>query len=124
MPKLHNFYPKGLWMVTHFWSDMAVNTVPLNKVYLSYSKQIVRVCFLLFLQSTPQLKRKRFFRINFNSLAMPSLNEALCYHSHEHLDAIKDEFYTFNYFTLSSLHSIPASFNVLPETTDDNFTVH
>ena len=49
--------------------------------------------------------------------------ELLCYHSFQHLDPIMDEYFTFIDTTLSSLHSFPETSTVLPETTDDNFTV-
>ena len=123
MPKCHKFYPNCQWTVTQFWSDMALNTVFLTKVYWSYSTNIVRVCFTPLLQTTfkRDLKRKQNFQIKFNSPARASRYEVFCYHSLEHLDPIMDEFITYIHTILSSSQFFPATSAVLPETTDDNF---
>ena len=107
MPKCHKFYPKCLWTVTHFWSDLALDTILLTQVFWSYSTQIVRVCFTPLLQSTIRrdLKRKRNFQINFSSPAMTRLYELLCYHYLEHLDPKMHEFLPFIHTTRSPLHS-------------------
>ena len=95
----------------------------LTKVYWSYSTHIVRVCCAPLLKPTLKrdLKRKSKFQINFNSPAMASLYELLCYHSLEHLDPNMDEFLTFIHSTLSSPYSFPATSTVLPEAPDGNF---
>ena len=80
------------------------------------------MCFTPLLTPTLKrdLKRKSNVQINFNSPAMASLYELLCYHSVEHLDPIMDEFLTFIHPTLSSPYSFPAISTVLPEATDGN----
>ena len=110
MPKCHKFYPNCQWLVTHCWPDLALDIVFLTKVYWSYSTRIVRVCFTPLLQPTLKrdLKRKRNVQITFNSSAMDSLHELLCYHSLEDFDPIMDEFLTFIQVTLSSLYSSSA----------------
>ena len=125
MLKCHKFYPNCNWTVTKFWSDLALDTVLLTKVYWSCLTLFARVCFSALLQSTLpwDLKRKRNFQINFSSPAMASLYKLLCYLSLEHLDPAMDEFLTFIHETLSSLHSFPETSTVLPVTTDDNFNV-
>ena len=123
MPKCHKFYPNCQWTVTQFWPDLALNTVLLTKVYWSYSTNIVRVCFTPLLQTTFQqaFKHKQNFQIKFNSPAMASLYEVLCYHSLEHSDAIMDEFITYIQTILSPFLFFPETSAVLPDTTDDNF---
>ena len=67
MPKSHKFYPNCQWTVTHFWPNLALDTVHLTKVYWSYSTHIVRVCFTPPLKPTFKwdLKRKNNVQINF-----------------------------------------------------------
>ena len=65
-------------------------------------------------------KRENNVQINFNSFAIASLYELLCYYSLEHFDSNKDEFHTFNYSTLSSPYSSRAISTVLPEAKDGN----
>ena len=121
MPNCHQIDRNCQGTVTHFCSILALDTVFLTKVYWSYSTRIYRVCFTPLLESTLQrdLKRKRNFQINFNSLAMARLYELLCYHSFEQLDPMLDEFVIFIHTTLSSLYFFPATSTVLPETTND-----
>ena len=123
MPKCHKFYPNGQWRVTNCWPNLALDTLFLTKVYWSYSTHIVRVCFTPVLKPTLKrdLTRKSNVRINFNSPAMPSLYELLCYYSIEHFDPIMDEFLTFILSTLSSPYSSPPISTLLPEATDGNF---
>ena len=123
MPKCHKFYPNCQWTVTQFWPDQALDTVLVTKVYWSYSTHIVGVCLTPLLKPTltRDLKCKIEVQINFNSPAMASLYELLCYYSLEHFDPIMDEFLTFIHSTLSSPSSSPATSTVLPEATDDNF---
>ena len=123
MPKCHNFYPNCQWTVTHCWPNLGLDTVLSAKVYWSYSTHIVRVCFTTPLEPTLEryLKSKTNVQINFNSPAMTSLYELLCYHSLEHFDLFTDEFLTFIQSTLSPLYSSPAISIVLPEATDGNF---
>ena len=120
MPKCHKFYPNCQWMVTHCWPDLALDIVFLTKVYWNYSTRIVRVCFTPILQPTLErdLKRKINVQITFNSSAMDSLYEVLCYHSLENFDPIMDEFLTFIHSSRSSLSS--AIFTALPEPADDH----
>ena len=124
MPKCHKFYPKCQWTVTHCWPNLTLDTVLLTKVYWSYSTRIVRVCFTPLLQPTLKWdpKRKRNVQIPFNSSAMASLYELLCYHSLENFDPIMDEFLTFIHFTLPSLCSSLAIPTVLPEAADYHFS--
>ena len=105
MPKSHKFYPNCQWTVTHCWPDLALDIIFLTKVYWSFSTRIVRVCFTALLQPTLKrdLKRKSIVQITFNSSAMDSLYELLCYHSLEDFDPFMDEFLTFIQVTLSSL---------------------
>ena len=123
MPKSHKFYPNCQWTVTHCWPNQALDTVPLTNVYWSYSTHIVRVCFTPLLKPTlnRDLKRKSNVQVNFNSPAMASLYELLCYYFLEHFDPIMEEFLTFIQSTLSSLYSSPAISTVPPEATDCNF---
>ena len=123
MPKCHIFYPNYQWTVTYCWPNLALDTVLLTKVYWSYSTSIIRVCFAHLLPHTlkKDLKRKRNFQTNVNSLAMASLYELLCYHSLENFDPIMDEFLTFIHSTLSSLYSSSANSTVLPEATEGKF---
>ena len=125
MPKCHKFYPNCQWTVTHCWPNLTLDTVLLTKVYWSYSTHIVRVCFTLLLKPTfkRDLKRKSNVQITFNSTAMTSLYELLCYHSFEDFDPIMEEFLTFIHFTLSSPSSSSAISTVLPEATDCHFIV-
>ena len=122
MPNCHKFYPNCQWTVTHFWPDLALETVLLTKIYWSYTTHIIRVCFTPLLKPTLEqdLKRKSNVHVNFNSPAMASLYELLCYHSIEYLDPIMDEFLTFIHPTQSSPYPFPAISTVLPEATDDN----
>ena len=101
MPKCHKFYSNCQWTVSHCWPDLALDIVFLTKVYWSYSTRIVRVCFTPLLQPTLKrdLKRKSNVQITFNSSAMDSLYEILCYHSFDNSDPIMDEFLTFIHFT-------------------------
>ena len=124
MPKCHKFYPNCQWKVTHCWPDVALDIVFLTKVYWSYSTRIVRVCFTLILQPTLKrdLKRKSNVQITFNSSAMDSLYELLCYQSLEDFDPIMVEFLTFIQVTLSSLYSSSAVSTVIPEETDCHFS--
>ena len=123
MPKCLKFYPNCQWTVTHCWPDLALDIVFLTKVYWSYSTRIVRVCFTPLL--TPTLKRdikcKSNFQTTFDSPAMASPYELLCFHSLEDFDPIMDEFLTFVRFTLSSFYSSSAISTVLPEATDCHF---
>ena len=123
MPKCHEFYPNCQWTVTHCWPNLTLDTVLLTKVYWSYSTHIVRVCFTPLLKPTLKrdLKRKSNVQITFDSLAITSLYELLCYHSLEDVDPIMDEFLTFIHPTLSSLYSSSATLSVLPEATDCHF---
>ena len=120
MPKCHKFYPNCQWTVTHCWPNLTLDTVLLTKVYWSYSTHIVRVFFTPLLKPTLKrdLKRKSIIQITFNSPAMASLYELLCYHSLEDFDPFMDEFLTFIQFTQSSLYSSSAIPTVLPEATD------
>ena len=92
-------------------------------MYWSYSTHIVRVCVTPLLKPTLKrdLKRKSNVQITFNSPAMASLSELLCYHSLEDFDPIMDEFLTFFHFTLSSLYSSSKISTVLPEATGCRF---
>ena len=123
MPKKYKFYPDCLCSVTHCWTNLALDTVLLKKVYWNYSTHIVRVYFIPLLKPTAKrdLKRKSKAQINFNSPAMASLYEILCYHSLEHLDPLMDEFLTFIHSTQSPLYSFLANSTVLPEAADSNF---
>ena len=123
MPKCHKFYPNCQWTVTHCWPNLTLDTVLLTKVYWSYSTHIVHVCFTPLLKPTliRDLKRKSIIQITFNSPAMASLYEVLCYHSLEDFDPIMDEFLTFIHFTQSSLFSSSAISTVLPGATDCHF---
>ena len=123
MPKCRKFYPNCQWTVTHCWPDLALDTVLLTKVYWSYLTHIVRVCFTPLFKPTLNwdLKRKTKVQINFNSSALASLYELLCYYSLQHFDPFMDEFLTFIHSTLSSPYSSPAISTVLPEATDGNF---
>ena len=82
MTKFHKFYPNCHWTVTHCWPNLTLDTVLLTKVYWSYSTHVVRVCFTPLLQPTLKrdLKRTSKVQITFNSPAMASLHELLCYH--------------------------------------------
>ena len=124
MPKCHEFYPNCQWTVTHRWPDLALDIVFLTKVYWSYSTRIFRVCFTSLLQPTLKrdLKRQSNVQITFNSSAMDSLYELLCYHSLEDFDPYMDEFLTFIQVTLSSLYSSSAVSTVIPEATDCHFS--
>ena len=124
MPKCHKFYPNCQWTVTHCWPGLALDIVFLTKVYWSYSTRIVRVCFTPLLQPTLKrdLKRKSNVQTTFNSSAMDSLSELLCYHSLEDFGPIMDEFLTFIQVTLSSLYSSSALSTVIPEATDCHFS--
>ena len=119
MPKCHKFYPNCQWMVTHCWPNLTLDTVLLTKVYWSYSTHIVRVCFTPLIEPTlkQDLKRKSNVQITFNSSAMASLYELLCYQSLENFDPIMDEFLTFIHSSRSSLSS--AISTALPEPADD-----
>ena len=123
MPKCHKFYPNCQWTVTHCWPNLTFDTVLLTKVYWSYSTHIVRVCFTPLLKPTfkRDLKRRSNVQISFNSPAMASLYELLCYLSLENLDPIMDKFLTFIHFTLPSLYSFSELPTVLPETADGNY---
>ena len=66
------------------------------------------------------LKRENKVQIKFNSAAIASLYELLCYYSLEHFDPNMDEYHTFIYSTLSSPYSSPAISTVLPEAEDGN----
>ena len=123
MPKCHKFYPNCQWTVTHCWPNLTLDTVLLTKVYWRYSTHIVRVCFTPLLKPTLKrdLRRKSNNQITFNSSAMASLYELLCYHSLEDFDPIMDEFLTFVHFTHSSLFSSSTISTVLPEATDCHF---
>ena len=123
MPKCHKFYPNCQWTVTHCWPNLIFDTVLLTKVYWSYSTNIVRVCFTPLLKPTfkRDLKRRSNVQISFNSPAMASLYELLCYLSLENLDPIMDEFLTFIHFTLPSLYSFSEIPTALPETADGNY---
>ena len=120
MPKCHKFYPNCQWTVTHCWATLTLARVLLTKVYWSHSTHIVRVCFTPLLKPTFErdLKRKSNVQITFDSSAMASLYEFLCYHSLEDFDPIMDEFLAFFHPTLSSLYSSSATLSVLPEATD------
>ena len=124
MPKCHKFYPNCQWTVTHCWPDLALDIVFLTKVYWSCSRCIVRVCFTPLLQPTLKrdLKCKSNVQITFNSSAMDSPYELLCYHSLEDFDPIMDEFLTVIQVTPSSLYSSSAVSTVIPETTDCHFS--
>ena len=124
MPKCHKFYPNRQWTVTHYWPDLALDIVFLTKVYWSYSTRIFRVYFTPLLQPTLKrdLKRKSNVQITFNSSAMDSLCELLCYHSVEDFDPVMDEFLTFIQVTLSSLYSSSAVSTVIPEATGCHFS--
>ena len=124
MPKCHNFYPNCQWTVTHCWPYLAMDIVILTKVYWSYSTRFVRVCFTPLLQPKLKrdLKRKSNVQITFNSSAMDSPYELLCYHSLEDFDPIMDEFLTFIQVTLSSLYSSSPVSTVIPEATDCHFS--
>ena len=123
MPKCHKFYPNSQWTVTHCWPNLTLDTMLLTKVYWSYSTYIVLVCFTPLLKPTLKrdLKRKSIVQITFNSPAMASLYELLCYHSHEDFYPIMDDFLTFLHFTLSAPYSSSAISTVLPEATDCHF---
>ena len=120
MPKCHKFHPICQWTVTHFCPNLTHDAVLLSEVYWSYSTHIVRVCFTPLLKPTLKrdLKRKSNVQITFNSPAMASLYELLCYHSLEDFDPVMDELLTFIQFTQSSLYSSSAIPTVLPEATD------
>ena len=122
MPKCHKFYPKCQWTVTHCWPNLTLDTVLLAKVYWSYSTHIVRVCFTPLIEPTlkQDLKRKSNVQIPFNSPAMASLYELLCYHPLDNFDPIMDEFLTYIHFTQPSLYSFSAIPTVLPEAADGN----
>ena len=107
MPKCHKFYPNCQWTVTYCWPNLTLDTVLLTKVYWSYSTHVVPVCFRPLIKPTltQDLKRKSNVQIPFNSLAMASLYEILCYHALQNFDPIMDEFLTFIHFTLPSLCS-------------------
>ena len=122
MPKCHKFYPNCQWTVTHCWPDLTLDTVLLTKVYWSYSTHIVRVCFtpLIKPRLKQDLKRKSNVQITFNSPAMTSLYELLCYHSLENFDPILDEFLAFIQPTLFSLYSPTTISTVLSEAADSN----
>ena len=124
MPKCHKFYPNCQWTVTHCWPDLALDIVFLTKVYWSFSTRFVRVCFTPLLQPTLKraLKRISNVQITFNSSAMDSLYDLLCYHSPQDFDPIMDEFLTFIQVTLSSLYSSSAVSTVIPEATDCHFS--
>ena len=120
MPKCHKFYPNCQWMVTHCWPSLSLAKVLLTKVYWSYSTHIVRVCFTPLIEPTlkQDLTRKSNVQLPFNSPAMASLYELLCYHSLENFDPILDEFLTFIHSSRSSLSS--AISTALPEPADDH----
>ena len=123
MPRCQKFYPNCQWTVTHCWPILTLDTVLLTKVYWSYSTHIVRVCITPLLKPTfkRDLRRKSKVQITFNSPAMASLHELLCYHSLEDFDPIMDEFPIFIHFTQSSLYSPSAFSTVLSEATDCHF---
>ena len=123
MGKCHKFYSNCQWTFTHFWSNMAPDTVLLTEVYWKCSTNNVRVCFTPLLQPTFQrdLKRKRNLQINFNSPAMASFYEHLCFHSREHLDPIMNDFLISIHTCLSSLLSFPPTSTALAETTNGTF---
>ena len=123
MPKCHKLYSNCQWTVTHCWPNLKLDTVLLTKVHWSYSTYIVRVCFTPVLKPTLKrdLKRKSNVQRTFNSPAMASLREILCYHSLEDFDPNMDEFLTFIHFKLSSLYSSSSILAVLPEATDCPF---
>ena len=110
--KCHKFYPNWQCTVTLFWSELALDTERLTKIYWRYSTRIFRACFIPLLQSTLQrdLNRNCIFQITFNSFAIASLYELLCYISPEQLDPMNDEFLTSIHITVSSLHSLSATF--------------
>ena len=120
MPKCHKFYPNCQWRITHCWPNLTLDTVLLTKVYWSYSTHVVRVCFTPLIKPTltRDLKRKSNVQITFNSSAMASLYELLCYHSLENFDPNMEEFLTFIHSSRSSLSS--AISTTLPEPTDDH----
>ena len=120
MPKCHKFYPNCQWMVIHCWPSLTLDKVLLTKVYWSHSTHIVRVCFTPLIEPTlkQDLKRKSNVQITFNSSAMASLYELLCYHCLENFDPIMDEFLTFIHSSRSSLSS--AISTTLPEPADDH----
>ena len=120
MPKCHKFYPNCQLTLTHCWPNLTLDTVLLTKVYWSYSTRIVRVCFTPLLEPTLKwdLKQKPNVQISFNSSAMASLYELLCYHSLENFDPFMDEFLTFLHSSRSSLSSV--IFTALPETANDH----
>ena len=109
-------------MVTHCWPNLTLGKVLLTKVYWSYSTHIVRVCFTPLIEPTlkQDLKRMSNVQITFNSPAMASLYELLCYHSLDNSDPIMDEFHIFIHFTQPSLYSSSALPIVLPEAADGN----
>ena len=120
MPKCHKLYPNCQWRITHCWPNLTLDTVLLTKVYWSYSTHVVRVCFTPLIKPTltQDLKRKSNVQITFNSSAMTSLHELLCYHSLANFDPIMDEFLTFIHSSRSSLSS--AISTALPEPADDH----
>ena len=59
-------------------------------------------------------------QITFNSPAMASLYELLCYHSLDNSDPFMDDFLTFFQFTQPSLYFFSAIPTVLPEAADGN----
>ena len=123
MRKCHKFDPNRQWTVTHCWPTLTLDTVLLTKVYWSYSTHIVRVCFAPLLKPTFQrdLKRKSNVQITFDSPAMASLYELLCYLSLENFHPNMDEFLSFIHVTRSSPYSSSAISTVLPEATDCHF---
>ena len=78
------------------------------------------MCFTPLIEPTlkQDLKRKSNVQIPFNSPAMASLYELLCYHSLENFDPIMDEILTFIHSSRSSLSS--AISTALPEPADDH----
>ena len=120
MPKCHKFYPNCQWRITHCWPNLTLDRVLLTKVYWSYSTHVVRVRLTPLIKPTltQDLKRKSNFQITFNSSAMASLYDLLCYHSLENFDPIMDEILTFIHSSRSSLSS--AISTALPEPADDH----
>ena len=116
MPKCHKFYHNCQWTVTHCWPNLTLDTVLLTKVYWSYSKHIVCVCFTPLLKPTLKrdLKRKNIVQINFISPVMASLYELLGYYSLEHSDP--------NYGQNSYNYSFCSTFTLLFSSIFNRFT--
>ena len=122
MPKCHKFYRKYMWTLTQFWSDLALDTVLITRVYWNHSANIAPICFTSSTHYTvqPDLTRTRNIQVKNDSPAVTSLYQLLRYHFHENPDALMDELLNFNHTNRSLLHLFPAYY---PETTDDIFDV-